>query len=462
MAASDFVQVTVSVSGSANPSRQGFGTPLVAAYHTHWTDRVHVYPAAAALATMVTEGFATTEAAYKAIAKIVSQDPCPAQVAVGRRALKMSQTLTITYTDATAGDTVAFTIVGSDGTPHVVSITTSGTPATDAAAAVAIITAISGHATIFGTVSATGAVITCSRTDGLLTDLQAWAASLTIADTTTDPGIATDLAAIRAANNAAWYGLALDSNSAAEIEAAAAWAEATGVGGKFLAWNNSDSTCVTSSTSDVFSTLKGLSYQRDIGFYSGKQLLSYTGAAMLGELLPFNPGQAAWGYKTPVGVTPDDDVSLTETEALILNTMSVSNPGPGGKRGNYFKVTSDEGFTFPGCTPGGEWADITIFVDWLQTNMQADVLALLLNAPKLPFTDFGIGLIANAIRNRIKIGASSAFGGIDGSQPITVNVPTASTVDATDRGNRNLPNVTFGAALTGAILTVGIQGNLTE
>jgi Protein of unknown function (DUF3383) len=183
---------------------------------------------------------------------------------------------------------------------------------------------------------------------------------------------------------------------------------------------------------------------------------------MLGLMLPFNPGIASWAFKTPVGVPGDTDLSLPENGALILNSMTAANPGPGGKKGNYFKLQGGVDVTFPGCTPGGEWADVTIFADWVQVFVQADVYALILSQPKIPYTDFGIGQIANAIRNRLKIGASPAYNGIDGTQPITVTVPKVTTIDAADKAARNLPNVTASAKLSGAILTTGIAITLTE
>jgi Protein of unknown function (DUF3383) len=460
MAAADFVQVTVSLTGAASVTRQGFGVPLVAGFHTHYTDRVRLYAAAGALVAMAGDGFLPTEPLYKAVSAIVEQEPCPSLVAVGRRALPMTQTLTLACTDAAQGDTYTITVIGSDGVTHLVSYPV---PAASTTAAVATaIAALLSALTNIGVVTHAANVITLTQAPGLLTDLVNWSGNFVLSDTTADPGIATDLLAIAAYNSAGWYGLALDSNSAAEVEAAAAYAEATGVGGKFFAWNNSDHADVTVGDTDVFSVLAALSYRRDVGFYSGRQLLSYTGAAMLGLMLPFNPGFASFAYKTVAGVLADSDASLTEDQALILNTMTAGNPGPGGKKGNYYKTQAGLDITWPGVTPSGEWADVVIFIDWLQVNAQADVLAFIAGQPKVPFTDFGAASIGNVIKNRLKIGASKAYGGIDAAQPIVVAVPLVDTVDATNKVARNLPNVTASATLSGAILTTGVAITLTE
>lgn len=103
---------------------------------------------------------------------------------------------------------------------------------------------------------------------------------------------------------------------------------------------------------------------------------------------------------------------------------------------------------------------MTIFVDWLQANMQADVFAVMAGLPKVPYTDNGIGLIGDAIKKRLDIGASNQYGGIvDGTQSVTV--PRAATVSKTDKNNRNLSGVSFTAELSGGINTVTIQGALT-
>ena len=148
-----------------------------------------------------------------------------------------------------------------------------------------------------GTVTHSTATITIARTDGLLTDLTGWSSNFTLSDNTADPGLTADLAAIYAADQTGWYALALDSNSKAEIEAAAAWVESTQY--KIFSTNNSDTENMDSgSTTDVAYVLKGLAYACTHGLQSNSQLLSYSGAAMLGEELTRNPGTSTWDLKT--------------------------------------------------------------------------------------------------------------------------------------------------------------------
>ena len=326
-----------------------------------------------------------------------------------------------------------------------------------------------------GVASVSGDVITLTRSDGSLTDVQGWVANgfanIELQDVTADPGIATDLAAIRAANNGAWYGFTLDSNSQNEIEAAAAWAEATGVGGKFYFTNNSDfQNTEVDVTNDVFSELQSLSIIRTFIQQNDQQLLCYAGAATMGQILAMNPGSYTFAYKQLPLVPADSDTTLTEGQAMALNTMSASTPGPGGKSGNYYKTVAGQNWLFPGTTPDGvsgsfKFADLVIGVDWLQTNMQADVAAVIAGLPKLPYTNIGMSLIKHAIYARLSLASSPQYGlivpdGSDPTRPIVVTVPNVSNLTPQQRASRGVTGITWSAGLQGAIETATVTGTL--
>lgn len=447
MSLSDLVVVNVSAT-SVNPTRPGFGTPLIAAYHTHYTDRIRYYTS---LTAMVTDGFSVNEAAYKAASAIMAQSPTVAKFAVGRRALKTSQTLNWLLTSTSTSDVYAFTLIGSDGVSHAISVASTGVAATDATSVSAAINAITGHATTIGTATTSTATVILTRTDGLFTDCRNWPVSIMqLADVSADPGIATDLAAILAADPVNWYGLCLDSNSALEIEAAASWTESNK---KLFSTNNSDFGNTQGGVStDVFSVLKTAAYAKTFCVQNNTALLNYAGAAMLGNRLPSNPGSDTWAYKTLNGVPADSQVSLNETMQLALIA----------KNGNYYTTVAGVNISFPGQAPGTQFMDISRFIDWVQLNMQIDILALFASQQKVPYTDVGIDMVANVVKNRLKLGASPAFGGIDGTQPIVVTFPTLSQTLPTDRTSRNLPNGTFSARLAGAIHTVlNLNGTLS-
>ena len=692
------VQVTVSISNANSPSVQGLTTPLIATYHSHYSDRVRIYSASTMLTQMVTDGFSTAEAAYKCAEAMLAAPNTPAQVCIGRRANPPLQNVNLTCVDGTVSDSYNFSVTGSDGKQHFIAYTNvialggviagtglSGTVtvtqgstavtfsapqtlpagafltfstqptttyqvvAATTASTAAVLTAayggptsasatttqggttlvtanstavtfsqaqtlvkgtlltfdsqrgvyyalaanvssstagtlttayqgasaaaayttylaplagtaspVNGSATVptsttqvgvvypgdsvqfaqqlyayYTILSLTGtgltltqpysgttpggpgttnlalvcqsataasaiqtqlsalshigtplvvvtpspepnagalATVQVGRTDGFLNDFAGWAAngfsSQHLQDITADPGITADLTAMQKANNAAWYGFTLDSNSQLEVEAAAAWAEATGVGGKVFFTNSSDwQNTQTSVTNDVFSELQLDSYNRTWCVQSDQQLLCYAGGAMLSQALAMNPGSYTLAYKTLPGVPADSDTTLSEAQAMALNSMTAATPGPGAKAGNYYKTTAGQNWVFPGTCPSGRFMDLTIGIDWLQTRMQAAVLAVIAGLPKLPYTDFGIGQIGDAIQGVLRLGSTPTYGlilpdGQDPARPIKVTVPTAASLTSAQRASRNVPGVSFSAGLQGAIETTTVQGTL--
>jgi hypothetical protein len=458
MSAADIVAVLVLIAGGASPTRQGFGTPALAAYFnpaTHWQnsgDRVRYYPTASALTMLVADGFLPTGVVYRAFEAACSQSPAPPTLALLRRALPPTQILKLTFSDVVVGDKYALTIMGTGGIATSYTMPSTGVPATDAASFAALLTAL-----LIGTVSVSTNVITITQIAGSLTDISAWTTgNIAINDATVDPGITTDLAAIAAAGSTGWYSLSLDSNSLQEVKAAASWVEATGQGGHWGFFNSSDApNCAASASpvTDLNGELEALSLMKCHLAQSNSQVLSVAGFALASLVTAMQPGSYQVAMKTIAGVVADTDQTLTETQALILNTASTSQPGTGGKNGNYYKTVSGLNLTWPGVTPGGRWVDQGIFCDWLQNNVQADVLAYLAGLPAVPLTDIGIAGFAAVIKSRLKIGASPPFGGIDGSRPIVVNVPLAANMSPADRNARNLSGVTATFFFSGAILS---------
>lgn len=92
---------------SKAPSVEGFGTPLIAAFHEKWTDRrVKEYGAETEL---LDDGFATTDAVYQMAQTIKSQNPCPQTFKLGRRAVVHATKLDPSTHTAT-GDIDAYVI----------------------------------------------------------------------------------------------------------------------------------------------------------------------------------------------------------------------------------------------------------------------------------------------------------------------------------------------------------------
>jgi hypothetical protein len=451
MSVTDLVKVVVSLSAAPSVTRPGFGVPMALVYHSHFTDRVRVYSGSAALDGMVADGFLTTEPAYRLVAAMVSQDKVPTQIAIGRRANAFTQVLQVLFASTSSNDPpYALTLVGSDGVSHTHTMASTGVPATDCAAFAALLTESN-----IGIVSHSSATLTITQTAGLLTDLQEWTpATMQVTNATTDPGIAADFAAVKAANGDAWYGVCLDSNSKAEILALQQVVEATGVGGKIAFYDNSDHANVDgSSTTDVFSRLEILGYKKCYCQHNGRKLLSYAGAAMAGLILADNPGAYQLSWRSLAGVPADDDVTLPETQQLILNTASTATPGTGGKNANWYKRVGGTNLTMPGVTPTGQWFDFIIFQDWLQANLQIDIFAWRAGLKKAPYTTPSLEAVGHLVKVRMVIGASAPYEGIV-LDSIVVNVPKIEDVSQTDKNARNLSGFSASGTLTGGINTV--------
>jgi hypothetical protein len=335
---------------------------------------------------------------------------------------------------------------------HNISVPSTGVAATDAAS---IATALGSPITNIGTPTSSSAtvVLTQGAASGHLIGIANWATIgaggapiLAFADVTTNPsgGIQGDLAAIYNVDQG-WYGIALDSNSAAEIEAAAAWSQSNGF--HVLSVNNSDAVCLGSGAS-VMTALAADKYSRTIIQFNGSTNQSYGGAALLGVILPQTPGSYTAAFKTEVGVPTDPSSILTGTAVTNLTAAN----------GNYYTQFKGIAVLIQGITPGGGFIDTTIFIDWLQDAIQTAVFTLLTNNPKIAYTNDGVGQVVNVVKGVLKQGILN--GGLAQLPAPTVTAPLVSNVAISNVAARNLPNVAFTATLAGAIQSMSINGTV--
>lgn len=443
----DIVSVTITTE-TARVAKANFGIPLIAAYHSNWGERVRSYSASTALSAMVLEGFTTASPAYKAMTALLSQNPRCKTVKIGRRSTAAwAQVVDVTPGTPGAGEKFDIMIDGVAAA----TFTADGTP-TLAEACTGIASAINAIAGV--TVTASGAsgthVAVTSNVAGLIHNVQYVPGKLqnfSIVDSTPQQSIATDLGLIRAADSD-WYGLVIDSPSTQERLDAAAWSETQTV---IFASASANTDIIGSGTTDLFHGLKVLGYARTIGLYHPVQN-SFAGAAWLGKMLPFNPGAATWAYKSLAGVAVTD---LTPTQVSNIE----------GKSGNDYVSLGGVSITKPGQSFANEFIDVTIFVDWLKARIQERIFGLIVNRPKLPYTDESVDLIRAQILAQlfegVAVGGLAAGKGTTEDPSPTVEAPLVADVSPTDRANRLLPDVTFSARLAGAIHTIDIQGNLT-
>lgn len=426
--------------GTRTPSRAGFGTPMILAYHTHNTDRVRKYTK---LSAMVTDGFSTTEPAYLIAQAIFAQNPRVKAVKVGRRSLMFTQIVDLTpaapalnkvYTITIGGTVITYTATGVD------------TLATVCTAIAALITALAG-------VTATGAsgtkvVVTTDAAGAIVTYAHdSKTSNLSMKDTTVDPGIATDLSAVEVADSD-WYGLCLDSNSHAEIAAAAAWTEAR----RYILCAQTCDTAVSDTAAggdatSIAAVLKTAAYVRThLDFHPTIGLpTSWISAGILGSRLPRTPGSDTWAYKTLAGIA-----------AYILNDTQEGNLLA--KNVGIYTAINDINVTRDGKSSSGEFMDVTRFIDWLVARIKERQFGLFINNEKVPYTEDGITQVTGVLKGTLREGAAN--GGLDASS-IDITAPALEDIDESERAIRNLPGVEFGARLQGAIHTLEIEGTLS-
>lgn len=439
MSLSDIVAVNISVD-SAKVTKAGFGVPLILSALPAWAERVRSYQD---IDGMISDGFTSSTPEYKMAQALFAQNPRPPTVLVGRQALKPTLRWAIT---PVAGNAVvyAMTIVEANGTEHAVSFTSdaSGTVTEIIAGlkiaidALSLAITVSDQTTYMRVVAnVAGAFFGCFVAD---------TTKLGIAMDHADPGLATDLAAIKLENDT-WYGLLHCFNSEACIAAIAAWVETNKK--HFIAQSQDSEIAnhVLTAATDVAADIKTSAYARTSVVYHPRNDVFIDGA-WDGRCLPLTPGSETWKFKTLAGIPA---VSLTSTQRTNIKA----------KNCNFYEAVAGVNITQEGVTGSGEFIDVIRFRDWLEADMAAGVYGALVKPDKIPFTDPGVALIEAEVRASLRRGVDA--GGIAEDPAFVVTVPKVSETSSIDRGNRLLKTVKFTATLAGAIHAVQISGNVS-
>lgn len=438
MALEEIVNVTITLE-TAQVARANFGIPLIAAYHTHWSDRVRTYSASSMLQTLVTEGFATTDVTYLKAAKLLSANPRVKTIKVGRRGGAWQQLTDVTpvvansavYSVKVNGALATFT---SDSSATAAEITTGLAAALDALPLVSAVAVGGTKVTVTTTATGTQAEFTEATSN------------LALASTGTNATVVEDLTAIRAAD-ANWYALILDSDLTAEIMLAAGWAETQ----KIVFGARSQDSDAT--TTGIAADLSAADYSRTFLLFHDQIGAE---ARWIGEVLVTDPGAATWAFKSLSGVTPSN---YSENTIAALKTDNA----------NYYVSVGGANITLNGVMASGEFIDVIIFADWIIARVTERVFTLLVNSPKLAYSDTSGNLmgaeIMAVLQQGVQVGGLDAGDGkpeSDGGIPApSVFVPRVADQDPADRAARFFPGITFSGRLAGAIHAVEISGKLS-
>ncbi len=427
------------VAQTAGITRRGFGTTLIAAYHENWPERVRAYTNPA---DMLADGFTAGHQAYVAASKLMSQVPAPPRFLVGRLAETPNAHVETLTPTAVEGVTYVIELTDQDGVLVEYEYTAeSGDDAEDICDAFR--SAINGGTqNITGTGTAT--LILTADNAGEVFGLYAgddgtghlWAR----VNGTTDPGMATDLAAIRAADDT-WFGLLVDNQSQAIVNATAGWAETNR---KLFGFTTGDSAAKTGAagSGDVLDDQEVASRGFTFGAYSPRPH-DHVAAGWMGRMLPLTPGSATWAYKTLRNVST---AQLSATHRANIEA----------KKGNWYIEVAGKAITFPGTT-GLDFIDVTVTIEWLKARVQEDLFDLITRADKVPFTDKGIAAVEARIRGVWAEGIANGALNDD----LVVVVPDAVDVSPGDRSARVLTGVSFSGTLAGAIHKLTINATVS-
>lgn len=443
------VNVAISL-GTQAITENSFSDMLILGEHALSPGRVMVITSADELLDM---GLPATDPLYLAAVSAFSQIPAVNQVYIGRRQVD-SSTATVGAAVEGAIYTVTLSWFDSD-TNELQSVpfsftALSGSTPTDIATALA--SAINANTDVPLTAVGAGAVVTLTNDVAGTGYGVEVTQNLTLANAASTETITDSLAAV---GNfpANWYGLVITSRDEDDVLAAAAWAEAN----KKLFGTASSSTAIlnAASTTDIAAQLQQANYFRTFGFYHGAAATQYIEAAIMSYMFTYYPGQETWALKRLAGITYDN---LTEGDSLAARNKNFSTFEPF----RNFSVTQQ------GKVSAGEWIDVIRLRDALEDQIKVSIAGAMIRADgKVPYTDGGIQIILNALREPLDLNVQR--GGIappemDENDRVipsyTVSAPRAASVPVNDKANRILRDVKFTARLAGAIHVVEVKGSL--
>lgn len=431
---SDIVEVNITATTGA-PTRVGFGIPCVMAYHTNYTDRARSYTSTAA---MLTDGFASDSPAVLAVGALLSQNPKPTRVIVGREAGTEEKLIKLTpiaqnstaYTVVLNGETATYT---SDATATVAEITAGLKVAIDA---------LGENVTV--TDNTTDIDI---EADSVADNFSLYTADRTLLDTNDNTpngatSIADDIAAVQVENDT-WYTLHLTNQGKAVITAAAVYVETLY---KILFSSTPDTDIYSSSTSDIASNMQTAGYDRTVLMYHPKANVQYPDCAWAGRCLPADAGSLTWMFKTLTGV---DYVNFTDTEESNIK----------GKNCNMYVQISGISMTQEGKAASGKYIDLTRGTDWIRARLQEGVFGDFTSNDKISATNDGIATVEGTVRGVLTRATKQTILAADPAY--TVQVPDISEVPIADRANRILPDIKFTGKFAGAFHKVQISGTIS-
>ncbi len=408
----------------------------VVAYTTAIAGRYAIYSSTDAVSAV----YGAAHPITKAAGAFFAQSPAPSVFVVLRAALPSTKTIVVTPTAAnskayklkiSALDQVITEVTFTSDASATAQEITTGLKAAIDALTIAGLTVTDGVSalTIAGTAGTWFSVeLSGSADDGVMT----------IEETTADPGIATDLAAIKAVYND-WFKFGLLDNSVAINSAASSWAESNG---KMFYPLTNDSNALTGSTSDIGSVNKAAT--RDLSPCVYHQAPNeFAQFALMSRMLSQTPGKRAAFHKALSNVTVS---ALDETQLSNLKSKNYT----------YYVEYGGLNRTDGGKVPSGEWIDIIFGAYYYDARWEQMDATLSLSEPdKIDFDQGGIEKHANVARDLWDEMLRNNFVRLDYTAYPELGyklvVPLISQVSAADLAARELNGIELEGKIKGAI-----------
>lgn len=437
------VQISLNTNGV---SKEGFSTMLVVGTHANNLNRVTTYTN---INDLINDGFSTDDPIYRAVSAAFSQTPRPRQVKVGRRQVE-EVNLSVNNVKDNTDYTITVSSKDTDGTVDEEAYKYNSQTSATATKIVEGLQALMASDTAI-TATASGEKLQLTAKSGKSFAIKI-SSNLSAELTEPTEEIADTMSAVMASDSD-FYGIVLASRDKDDIMAMAEWVETQT---KLFGTSTVEQGAKDSETdTDLLSMLKAKNYYRTFAFYHELADSEYLEAGVMARCFAIEPGGETWANKVLSGLTADN---LTETEYLAIS----------GKNGNTFETFRNKSITQNGKVAGDEWIDVIRFRDWLQEEITVNVFNLLINSDKVPYTDAGIALVENQIRQALLLGQRR--GGIapteydeDNNENLgfTIEMPLAANIPANTKAQRLLEDVNFTARLAGAIHVVEITGSFT-
>lgn len=431
------VQIALQTTGV---TRGEFGIPMIVAPLMTFTERVRVYNSYNEASEDDLPPSLLT-----ALSDCFGQIPRPRQVKVGRRSvltaiINVTELLPLgTYSITVGAETYSFT---ADGTPLATEIVTG------LAAAITTDTNEKITATVVGS---TLQIAYISQADLAGVSLSTGLGWGLISPLSASTAVADDLDAILD-EDSRWYGLVMTERVKQTQLDAAEWTEANDR--LFVTATDEADVLNPALTTDLISVLKNTRYFRTAVMFHTNAATEYPDAAWAGRVFTIQPGGETWALKGLASVTPSP---LTATQR-----QTVINKG-----GNTFEFYQAQvALTNPGKTAAGEWIDVIRFRDWLKDTIQVNMVQMMINRDKVPYTDQGIQLCVNNLRKSLQEGQK--VGGIAPDEldaagatvpGFILTFPRSVELAPSIKASRIL-DIGFTARLAGAIHVVGVAGSL--